>query len=131
MTTSSDMFTPVDDLILQQGPVWHGTALGWKQSLDKFITKLPEISDRFCGIRYSDPSTNTTIIAYTAYFPTSGQDEEFLEVLSLLDNDIATNHTENTVIILGTDSNVSSKSTNRRSEALQKFLKTFSSNSVE
>ena len=66
----------------------------------------------------------------TAYFPTLGQDEEFLEVLSLLDNDIATYHTENTVIILGTDSNVSSKSTNRRSEALQKFLKTFSLCSV-
>ena len=40
LTTSSDMFTPIDDLILQPGPAWHGIALGWKKSLEQFITKL-------------------------------------------------------------------------------------------
>ena len=31
LSTSSDMFTPIEDLILQSGPVWHGTAIGWKK----------------------------------------------------------------------------------------------------
>ena len=124
------MFTHSDDLILQYGPVWHGTAIGWKKSIEKYITKLPIISDRFCGVKYVDTSTNISSIAYTAYLPTSWQDEEFLEILSLLDSDISKNNTENSMIILGTDSNVTSKSTKRRREAIQKFLETFSFNSI-
>ena len=77
------MFTPTEDLILQSGPVWHGTALGWNKSIDKFITHFPIVSNRFCGVKYVDSSTETSVIAYTAYLPTSGQDDEFLEILSL------------------------------------------------
>ena len=34
LTTSADMFTATEDLILQSGPVWHGTALGWRKSIE-------------------------------------------------------------------------------------------------
>ena len=90
LTTAADMFTATEDLILQSGPVWHGTALVWKKTLEKFVTKLPLISERFCGVKYVDTSVDTNIIAYTAYLPTSGKDEEFLEILSLLSFDIRT-----------------------------------------
>ena len=130
LTTSADMFTHSDDLILQHGPVWHGTAVGWKKSVEKYITKLPIICERFCGVKYVDQNTETSILAYTAYLPTSGQDEEFLEVLALLESDIAKYSTESSTIILGTDSNVSNKSTKRRQEAMTRFLETFSMNSI-
>ena len=87
LTTSSDMFIPVEDLLLKSGPVWHGTAIGWKKSIDKDITKLPIISERFCGVKYVDKSTDISIILYTIYLPTSGQDEEFLEIISSLSFD--------------------------------------------
>ena len=122
-TTSADMFTPAEDLVLQSGPVWHGTALGWNKSIDKFITKLPIISDRFCGVQYVDANTDTSVLAYTAYLPTSGQDEAFLQILTQLKFDIEKNNTKNSVIIVGTDSNCSMKSTRRRLEAMKKFLK--------
>ena len=99
LTTSSDMFTPTEDLILQSGPVWHGTAIGWKKSVEKCITKLNIVSDRFCGVKYVDTETNTSVIAYTAYLPTSGQDEQFMDVLSLLSFDIIQNNTENSVLL--------------------------------
>ena len=101
------MFTPAEDLVLQSGPVWHGTALGWKKSADKLITKLPIISDRFCGVNYVDKGVGIDMIAFTAYLPTSGKDEEFLEILSMLSFDIAQHKTDDSIILIGTDSNVS------------------------
>ena len=41
------------------------SAIGWDESIDKHISKLPVISERFCGVSYSDKQTS--IIAYTAY----------------------------------------------------------------
>ena len=118
------MFTNTEDLLLQPGPVWHGTALGWRKSVTKSIVKLPIVSDRFCGVKYS--VLDTSILAYTLYLPTAGQDEEFLEILSLLKHDITNNNTENCAVIIGTDSNVSNKSTKRRMNAMKVFLKEFS-----
>ena len=97
LTTSSDIFIAPEDLIFKSGPTWHGAALGWKKSLEKSITKLPVICERFCGVKYVDFSSNVDIIAYTAYLPTSGQDDDFLEILSILGSDI-TKH--NTIILL-------------------------------
>ena len=130
LTTSSDMFTATEDLLLQSGPVWHGTALGWRKTATKHVTKLPVISDRFCGVKYVDSNLDSSIIAYTAYLPTSGQDDQFLEILSLLKYDIEQNNTENCIVMIGTDSNVSSKSTTRRVKAMQIFLDAFSLNSI-
>jgi len=31
MTTSSDMYTPIEERILDNGPVWYGTAIGWEK----------------------------------------------------------------------------------------------------
>ena len=125
-TTSSDMFTPPEDLVLQSGPTWHGTALGWMKSLEKSITKLPIISERFCGIKYEDKEAGVNIIAYTAYLPTSGQDNEFLEILSILSLDISKHIVDGSVVIIGTDSNVSKKSSKRRYDAMESFLQSFS-----
>ena len=122
LTTSADMFVPVEDLVLKSGPVWHGTALGWRKSIDSFITKLPVVSNRFCGVKYVDSQAKTSVLLYTTYLPTSGQDEDFLEILSLLSHDIVQNNTENSAVIVGTDSNVSKKSTKRRYEAMNRFL---------
>ena len=116
------MFVPVEDLVLQGGPVWHGTALGWRKSIDSSVTKLPIVSNRFCGVKFVDKHSKVSILVYTAYLPTSGKDEEFLEVLALLNIDIAQNNTENSAGIIGTDSNTSKKSTKRRYEAMENFL---------
>ena len=62
LVTSSDMFIHPEDKILQNGPIWHGKALGWKKELDGQIVKLPVVSERFCCIRYNDKN-NTKILA--------------------------------------------------------------------
>ena len=125
LTTSSDMFCPPEDLILQSGPTWHGTALGWPSCIDTYITKLPVVSDRFCGVQYLDIANNIDILSYCAYLPTSGQDDEFTEVVSLLTLDIISHRREHSTIIIGLDLNQSKKSTNRRSDAMIKFMKMF------
>ena len=76
LSTASDMFTPAEELMLTPGTAWQGTTIGWSADIDSFVTKLPVISDRFCGVAYSDKQTS--LLSYTAYLPTSGQDEEFM-----------------------------------------------------
>ena len=130
LTTSSDMFTDPEDVILQSGPVWHGTAIGWNKSISKYITRLPIISDRFCGVKYKHPSLSAPIITYCAYLPTAGQDDHFAEVLDMLKHDITQNMIENAIVIIGSDSNVSNKSTNRRRRSMEHFLNEFPLNPV-
>ena len=123
LTTCNDSFLSPEEIILQQGPVWHGTALGWYSSISSNITKFPVISTRFCGvkIKYSD----LVIIAYTAYLPTSGQDDLFIEVLDLLDHDITEHNEKDSIIIIGADANTSEKSSARRQEAFSSFNEKF------
>ena len=40
LTTSADMFTASEDKMLESGPIWHGTALGWTENVDKHIYYL-------------------------------------------------------------------------------------------
>ena len=128
LSTASDMFTPPEDLMLTSGAIWHGTTLGWSMDIDKFVTKLPIISERFCGIFYSH--NDTSILSYTAYLPTSGLDEEFLETLAQLQVDINQHNQNNCVIIIGVDTNQSKKSSKRRTESMDKFKEEFSFKTV-
>ena len=128
MSTSSDMFTPPEELMLTPGTAWQGTTIGWSIDIDSFVKKLPIISDRFCGIYYSDISSN--ILSYTAYLPTSGQDEDFLEVLDQLSSDITQHLQNNVAVIIGADTNQSNKSSKRRTEAMEQFKQLFSLKSV-
>ena len=77
------------------------------------------ISERFCGVKYSD--SQTRILAYTAYLPTSGKDDEYLEVLSQLSFDLKSNMDENIAILIGLDSNQSNKSSKRQTKAMNHF----------
>ena len=130
LTTSSDMFLDPEDLALRSGPVWHGTAIGWPAELNSFITHLPTVSNRFCGVCYQDTKSNTNILSYSLYLPTSGRDEEFLEQIDTLREDINSNLKEDYAIIIGADTNQSEKSTSRRSEAMKLFLSEFSLQSI-
>ena len=113
---------------IKQGPTWHGTALGWHSSLQMNIQKIPVVSERFCGVIYNDESSNIKIITYTAYLPTCGQDDEFLETVSQLTLDIRSHIEDHNFcsIIIGLDANQSEKFTLRRTNIFQSFLKDFS-----
>ena len=121
ITTSSDMFLPAEEKMLKSGPTWHGTAIAWDKCVDKFITKIEVISERFCGVKLSDYQTN--ILSYTAYLPTSGQDEAFLEVLEQLEFVIKNNVTQKSIILIGLDSNQSETSSRRRTSSMESFKK--------
>ena len=125
-TTSSDMFLPTEDLLLRSGPTWHGTAIGWHNSVNSKIRQIPIVSDRFCGVCYDD--NGTKIVAYTAYLPTSGKDDDFIEIVAQLTFDIQTNiEDRNTCsILIGLDSNQSESSTARRTIAMTSFITEFS-----
>ena len=120
-TTSSDTFHPPEDILNQKGPVWHGTALGWHSSISSHIVKIPVISERFCGVKLD--ISNLDIVAYTVYLPTAGQDDEFLEEISLLTHDLLQHANPDSTIIIGLDANCSNKSSQRRQKAFSMFMK--------
>ena len=127
-TTSSDTFLSPEDILSKTGPIWHGTAIAWHSSFSSFTSKLPIVSTRFCGVQLK--TDDLEIIAYTAYLPTSGQDEGFLEEIALLTHDLHQNISSNSTIIIGMDANTSKKSTSRRQEAFSNFKREFHLESI-
>ena len=126
VTTSSDMFIPVEERALETGAIWHGTALGWDVNFDPDITRLPVLNERFCGVKLNNRHLDLSILTFTAYLPTSGKDDLFLETLSELTNEILAHRNKDDTLIIGLDSNQSSKSSRRRSEGMHQFIKRFS-----
>ena len=39
LVTTSDIFTPPEDKMLQGGPTWHGAAIGWHESIENMYPK--------------------------------------------------------------------------------------------
>ena len=63
LSTSSDMFSNPEERMLESGPTWHGTAVLWPEKMSKYVTQMPIINDRFCGIRYIDKKRSINILA--------------------------------------------------------------------
>ena len=121
------MFIPVEDVPLNSGPTWHGTAVAWSRKLDPYIRKINPICERFCAIKYSN---DIKIMAISAYLPTSGNDDDFLEILTKLSVYITENLEDNEIILMGMDSNQSEKSSRRRTDAMIRFQEHFSLKSI-
>ena len=109
-----------EDFLFHRGPIWHGTAIGWNQSLLSDAVKLPLVSPRFSGITVVNKKMH--LIAYSVYLPTMGNDDDFIEVLDTLEEDLVNNMSVESSIVIGLDANTSSKSTTRRQNAFNAFL---------
>ena len=126
VASSSDMFIPVEDRLLRQGPCWHGVALGWKNDLNSSVCPLESNHERLAGIKLKLSETSILLVSF--YAPTSGQDEDFLESISYLSEFLLQNLSHGDMVVIGTDSNCSIKSTLRRQRSWNAFCDTFSLN---
>ena len=82
---------------------------------------MPIFCDRFCSVKYVNQFSKDTVILYSTYLPTSGNDDLFLETLETLNFDILQNKRTSDTLILASDTNVSEKSTKRRLNAFKNF----------
>ena len=114
-----DMFTHAEDRLSSSDHVWHGTATAWHQDLSSIVKPLKVVHERFAGIKISCDSLS--ILAVSAYFPTSGKDDEFSECLSHLANFIEENTEPGDGILIAADTNCSEKSTMRRVRLHREF----------
>ena len=117
--STPDMFLHAEDKISHQGPVWHGAALAWHNDIHGKVTTLDSNHERYSAIRVNLGTLN--LLAVSLYAPTSGKDDEFLECFSYLSNFINCNKSTTDLLIIGTDSNCSEKSTSRRKAAFTSF----------
>ena len=90
------------------------------ESFNSNINNVSNTHDRFTSIKLSLHG-QPTILAISAYLPTSGKDDEFLACLAELSNFIVEINDENGTILISTDSNCSEKSTTRRIHGFQQF----------
>ena len=118
------MYTPPEDLLCSTDHTWHGSGIMWHTSLDSSITPLKTSNDRFASIRINDK--NERFLAISIYFPTSGKDSEYNECVSDLVIFVQEYQKENDIIIIGTDSNCSEKSSQRRKLALKNLCQELS-----
>ena len=115
--SSSDMFTAPEDLLCSTGHTWHGAALLWHSSLDSYVTRLTATNTRFTAVKIKIQAQRFLVIS--VYFPTSGKDEEYLELCTDLVNFIAINQhgSGSDTVLIGADSNCGEKSSKRRKQA--------------
>ena len=114
-----DMLQFPEDLLANHGPVWHGVAIGWDRDLSDNIVPIESTSDRIVGVRMSIEKGSLLLISF--YAPTSGRDEEFLETISCLTEYLQRNILAGQQIIIGADTNCSTKSSSRRQLAWSNF----------
>ena len=120
LIATPDMFTPPEDLLGRTDHTWHGAAIMWHTSLDANVRCLKTTNHRFAGLRIN--TKGQQFLAVSVYFPTAGKDEEYLECVSDLTNFVLVHKKENDVVLIGTDSNCSEKSSKRRVLAFQSLL---------
>ena len=121
--STPDMFTHPEDLLVKPAHVWHGVAVGWRSDIGASIAPLQSTCDRISGVRMTLEDSSLLLLSF--YAPTSGQDEDFLESICNLADYLLQHFSPNDKIIIGTDSNCSTKSTQRRQEAWKNFCERF------
>ena len=99
--------------------VWHGSALLWHESMGASVVNIKNVHERFTGIKIR--VDGHSLLAISAYLPTSGKDDEYLDCLCQLSNFITDNTSVHDTVLIGTDANCSDKSTSRRLNSLEKF----------
>ena len=118
-----DMFEHPEDILAKHSHVWHGVAIGWKKDLNNNITCLETSHKRIAGAKLELQGGSLLLI--TLYAPTSGHDEDFLETISYLSDFIGRHSSPGDQILIGADSNCSSKSTTRRQMTWENFCEKF------
>ena len=118
------MFDHNEDKMLKSGQTWHGAAIGWHQDLHPEVAHLPSNNARLSGIKLS--TNSGSILTISLYAPTSGKDDEFLECITDLTEYILSNFHSGDSLLIGTDSNCSTKSTPRRQACWMSFIQSFS-----
>ena len=109
---SEDRYDP--ELPLVKNQAFGGTMVFWRRSLDPFISVHPVSTTSFLPIIYSHPGSPVTI-HIALYLPTSGQESEFMEEITLLKiaiEDLKETHPEAFIFLRG-DSNVNTKNKDR------------------
>lgn len=109
------MFEHAEDLVAKSGHVWHGLAIGWRNDICQNIHILDSSCDRIVGVKLELSTRSLLLLSF--YAPTSGRDEDFLESISNLSEYVQRNSSQGDQIIIGADSNCSTKSSSRRQEA--------------
>ena len=121
--STPDMFTHPEDLLSKPTHVWHGVAVGWRNDISASIAPLQSTCDRISGVRMTLEDSSLLLLSF--YAPTSGQDEDFLDSICNLADYLLQHLSPKDQIIIGTDSNCSTKSTQRRQEAWKNFCERF------
>ena len=117
--STPDQFTYSEDRLSSNNHTWHGAAVMWHASLNSNVLNICNTHDRFTGINMK--FDEHSILAISAYLPTCGKDDEFLDCLAELSIFILQNKSETGTVLIGTDSNCSEKSSPRRVQAFKQF----------
>ena len=121
--STPDMFKHPEDLLGQHSHVWHGVAIGWRNDISGNINILDSTCERIVGVKIQLSSRYLLLLSF--YAPTSGRDEDFLESISSLSEYLQRYSSPGDQVLIGADSNCSTKSSPRRQQAWKNFCESF------
>ena len=113
------MFENPEDILGKQAHIWHGVAIGWRRDIKASVKILDSTYDRIAAIKIE--FNERSLLLLSIYAPTSGQDDEFLELISHLSDIIRKHSSPSDQVLIGGDSNCSTKSSKRRQLAWEGF----------
>ena len=113
------MFENPEDILGKQAHIWHGVAIGWRRDINASVKILDSTCDRIAAIKIE--FNERSLLLLSIYAPTSGQDDEFLELISHLSDIIRKHSSPSDQVLIGGDSNCSTKSSKRRQLAWEGF----------
>ena len=96
--STPDQFTPVEDNLGISEHVWHGSALLWHESMGASVVNIKNVHERFTGIKIR--VDGHSLLAISAYLPTSGKDDEYLDCLCQLSNFITDNTSVHDTVLI-------------------------------
>ena len=117
------MFSHPEDLLGKPGHVWHGVAVGWRNDINAYVSPIESSCDRISGVKMSLNENSLLLLSY--YAPTAGQDCDFIDSICSLSELLLQHLLPGDQIMIGADSNCSSKSSLRRQEAWNNFCKRY------
>ena len=118
------MFQNPEDKLSSSGPVWHGVAIGWRTDTSLNLQPLQSNNERIAGIKIL--LSQHSLLLISLYAPTSGKDDDFLETISILSDFIRENCSQGDQVLIGADTNCSTKSSSRRQLAWKNFCQAHS-----
>ena len=121
LSVTEDKDADINSINLFGDRLRGGVSLAWKKSIDFKVSPVKVNSNNYVSVIYNTGSDSRCLLM-SVYLPTASKDDDFVKVLSQIEDTIIAHRSEVTSIYLIGDLNISQKSSRERQNDFQAWL---------